>query len=335
MSETAQPFESLREVDGVEIIVLVDDVVDMMSTVSRRDVSRTWWMKKDDDEEVDWRIVPLAEHGFSALVRLRIGDECHTILFDAGTTGDVVLHNAGLFDLDWSEVEAVALSHGHFDHTGGLPMVLEQMGRRRLPIIVHDHMFAQYGMRDKHGRIKPSPPGMIVSRQKMTAYGGELIENRDTLGLFDGALLVMGEVPRQTEFEEAPHPDLVRREGDEWVSDPWVWDDRSLVVSVRDEGNVIISGCAHAGIVNTALHAQAITGQEKIRAIIGGFHLAGKRFEPRIIPTVDAIKALHPELIIPMHCTGPRGTQAFVAALPEAAVTGGVLLRARIGHWGA
>lgn len=332
MSETAQPYESLREVDGMEIIVLVDNVIDMLSIVPRRDVNRTWWMKKI--EKVDWRITLLAEHGFAVLVRLRIGDERHTLLFDAGTSGNVALHNARIIDLDWSEVEAIALSHGHFDHAGGLPLVLEQIGQRRLPIVVHDDMFAQYGTRDKHGKIKPAHPAMTVSRQEMVAYGAEIIENRDTLGLFDGALLVMGEIPRQIDFEDAPHPDSVRREGDKWISAPWVWDDRALAVLVRDEGIVIISGCAHAGIVNTVLHAQAITGQEKIRAIIGGFHLAGKCFEPRITPTVDAIKALHPELIIPMHCTGPRGMQAFVAALPEAAVTGGVLLRARIGHWG-
>ena len=279
------------------------------------------------------RDIPLAEHGFSALVRLWIGAERHTILFDAGTTGRVALHNARFIDLDWNEIEAIALSHGHFDHTGGLPLVLEAMGPRELPIIVHDHMFAQHGARDKRGKIKAAPASLNVTREAMTAYGAHLITNRETIDLFDGALLVMGEIPRQTEFEDAPHPQLVRREGDQWVSDPWVWDDRSLVLSVRDEGLVIISGCAHAGIVNTVLHARAITGSEKVRAVIGGFHLAGKRFEPRIGPTVEAIRAMNSELVIPMHCTGPRGAQAFVEAMPDAAVTGGVLLRARIGCW--
>jgi 7,8-dihydropterin-6-yl-methyl-4-(beta-D-ribofuranosyl)aminobenzene 5'-phosphate synthase len=336
MSNEAMPYGRLREVDSVELIVLADNVIDRLSTVPRDDVSRDWWDEDDgqgDGESTDWRDIPLAEHGFSALVRIRIGAERHTLLFDAGTTGHIVLHNARLIGLDWEEVEAIALSHGHFDHTGGLPLVLEAMGRRELPIVVHEHMFARHGARNKEGAIRATPAALTVTREQMTAHGAHLITNRETVDLFDGALLVTGEIPRQTTFEDAPHPQLVRKEGDEWVSDPWVWDDRSLALAVRGEGLVVISGCAHAGIVNTVLHARAITGCERVRAIIGGFHLAGKRFEPRIAPTVEAVRALGPELIIPMHCTGPLGAQAFVAAMPDAAVTGGVLMRVRIGQW--
>lgn len=332
MSSRATVYEPQREVDRVEVILLVDNVIDMLSTISRPDVSRTWW-DREDTEPADWRDIPLAEHGFSALIRFWVGAERHTVLFDAGTSGRVALHNARFIDQDWREIEAIALSHGHFDHTGGIPHVLEAIGPRRMPIVAHEHMFSRYAVKDKEGRIKPAPANLKVTRDQMTALGAELLLNRDTVDLFDGALLVMGEIPRQTDFEDAPHPQLMREVDGQWVSAPWVWDDRSLVLSVRDEGLVIVSGCAHAGIVNTLLHAQAIAGNSRIRAVIGGFHLAGKRFEPRIPATVDAVTALQPDLIIPTHCTGARGPQAFAAALPDATVTGGVLLRARIGSW--
>ena len=313
------------------IIVLVDDVIVAMSTVSRREVSRAWWTREDDDEG-DPRNAPLAEHGFSALIRLRIGDERHTLLFDAGARGRVMLHNAGFFDLDWREVEAVAFSHGHFDHTGGAPAALERIGRR-VPVIAHEHMFSEYARRDRQGRLKPLSRAQIVSRQELADRGAEIILNREPLSLFDGALAVLGEIPRQTEFEPEPHPDLLRKEKGEWVASPWVWDDRSLAMIVRSKGLVVVSGCAHAGIVNTLLHAQAIMGAERVYAVIGGFHLAGKRFELRIPATVRALAEMEPGLVIPLHCTGWRGTQALVEALPGAAVPGSVLLRARLGDW--
>lgn len=327
----AGPGRPWREVDAAEIIALIDDVIDAMSTVSRREVSRTWWAR-EDDEESDPRDAPLAEHGFSALIRLRIGDERHTLLFDAGTSGRVVLHNARFFDLDWREVEAVAFSHGHFDHTGGAPAALERIGRR-IPVIAHEHMFSEYARRDPQGRLKPLSRAQIVSRQELADRGGEVVLNREPLPLFGGALAVLGEIPRQTEFEPEPHPDLLRKEGDEWIASPWVWDDRSLAMIVRGEGLVVVSGCAHAGIVNTLLHARAIMGAERVCAVIGGFHLAGKRFEPRIPATVRALAEMEPGLVIPLHCTGWRGSQAFAAALAGVVVPGSVLLRARLGNW--
>ncbi|WP_205006494.1 MBL fold metallo-hydrolase, partial [Escherichia coli] len=102
----------------------------------------------------------------------------------------------------------------------------------------------------------------------------------------------------------------------EWKPDPWVWDDRAIAVHVRKKGLIILSGCAHAGIVNTVLYIQQITGVEDVYAIIGGFHLSGKEFERRIVRTVEALKQLKPKLISPMHCTGWRGAFAIAKAMP-------------------
>src|ERR1035437_4046196 len=103
-----------------------------------------------------------------------------------------------------------------------------------------------------------------------------------------------------------------------WQPDPYVLDDRALVINIKDKGLVIISGCAHAGIINTIRYAQQITGLTKVYAILGGFHLAGKEFEKRIEPTIEELKEINPELIVPSHCTGRRALISIAQAFPNA-----------------
>lgn len=101
------------------------------------------------------------------------------------------------------------------------------------------------------------------------------------------------------------------------MPDPYVWDDRAIVVNVKNKGLVIMSGCAHAGIINTILYAQKITGVNTILAVIGGFHLSGKEYEQRIDDTVKELKLLNPRILVPTHCTGWRGFYAIREALPQ------------------
>jgi 7,8-dihydropterin-6-yl-methyl-4-(beta-D-ribofuranosyl)aminobenzene 5'-phosphate synthase len=95
------------------------------------------------------------------------------------------------------------------------------------------------------------------------------------------------------------------------LPDPYVWDDRAIVVNVKDKGLVIMSGCAHAGIINTILYAQKTTGITDILAVIGGFHLSGREYEERIDDTVRELKRLKPKILVPTHCTGWRGFYAI------------------------
>ncbi len=112
-----------------------------------------------------------------------------------------------------------------------------------------------------------------------------------------------GEIPRITDFGRGYTQRRAFIDG-EWRPDLWVWDDRALAVNVKNKGLVILSGCAHAGIVNTVFHVRQITGTERVYAIIGGFHLSGKDCEERIDMTVEVLKQLKPEFVVPMHCTG-------------------------------
>ena len=109
-----------------------------------------------------------------------------------------------------------------------------------------------------------------------------------------------------------------------WQSDPWIWDDQAIIINVKRKGLVVLSGCAHAGIVNTTLYARQITGVMKVHAIAGGFHLTGKECEPRIPHTVELLQEFKPKIVVPMHCTGWRGKYAIFKGMPRAFVENSV-----------
>jgi 7,8-dihydropterin-6-yl-methyl-4-(beta-D-ribofuranosyl)aminobenzene 5'-phosphate synthase len=113
-------------------------------------------------------------------------------------------------------------------------------------------------------------------------------------------------------------------DGRDWHHDAEVIDDQALVVHVRGQGLVVLSGCGHAGIVNIVRHAMRLTGVPQLHAVIGGFHLSGPAFEPIIAPTVLALTELTPAMIVPGHCTGWRAQHALAAALPDAWVPSSV-----------
>jgi 7,8-dihydropterin-6-yl-methyl-4-(beta-D-ribofuranosyl)aminobenzene 5'-phosphate synthase len=134
---------------------------------------------------------------------------------------------------------------------------------------------------------------------------------------------VTGQIHRSTPFEQG-FPIHYARMEDQWQQDPWIHDDQAVVLHVKDKGLVVLTGCGHAGAINTIRHAQELTGIQKVYAVLGGFHLTGALFEPIIPPTVAALKDLSPALIVPAHCTGWRATHAIARELPEAFVPNSV-----------
>ena len=129
-------------------------------------------------------------------------------------------------------------------------------------------------------------------------------------------MLITGEVDRTTEFEQgmAFHEAFV---DDAWRPDPWIVDDQALVVNVRGQGLVVLTGCGHAGAVNIARHALRLTGQDRLHALLGGLHLTGPGFEQIIEPTVAALVDLAPDVVVPAHCTGWRAQMRLAQELGE------------------
>lgn len=309
---------AIREVDGVEIVSLMDNSVDFISTIQRKEVQqvRNWvkdrmgreWIKK-------YFRLPFAEHGFSVLIRVLRDGKSHLVLFDTGISPEGVVSNAKGMGLNLAEIESIVLSHGHFDHFGGLLKVLQAINKRDLPIIVHEDMFKVRGVTNPDGTVRKFPTFPAENQVKL----GKYVRTKQPYPVADDTMLVTGEIARKTDFEKGfpQHRALV---DGKWQPDPWIWDDRGIVINVKQKGLVVISGCAHAGIVNTILYAQQITGIAKVYAIMGGFHLAGKECEPRISQTVKKLKQLNPTVIVPSHCTGWRGIYAIAEAMPQAFV---------------
>jgi 7,8-dihydropterin-6-yl-methyl-4-(beta-D-ribofuranosyl)aminobenzene 5'-phosphate synthase len=309
---------ALREVDGIEIISLVDNSVDFLSTIEKEGVQqvRKWAEERKGGEWTKQHFrLPMAEHGFSMLVRVFNGENSHSVLFDTGGSPEGIITNAKRMGLDLSQVECIVLSHGHYDHVGGLLATLKVIDKHNLPIIVHEDMFKIRGVANPDGTVRKHPNFPTDDQVKPSEY----VRTKQPYLVADDKILVTGEIPRRTDFEKGFPQHRVLVNG-QWQPDPWIWDDRAILVNVRQKGLVVLSGCAHAGIINTTLCAKQITGVTSIYAIIGGFHLAGKECEPRIRKTVEQLVLTAPKLLVPSHCTGWRGIYAIAEAVPHAFV---------------
>ncbi len=321
------PTVPLEPVDTVTITTLVDNVSDMLlqnegpakrvGVAGRGDAPRVPAAFIEGGETVD---APVAEHGFAALITVPEDGRERRVLFDTGMTPDGAAENMRRLGLSLDEIEAIILSHGHFDHTIGLDGLTRALRGKRPPIIVHPDVWT-------HRRIAipgREPYGLpVTSKSALQEAGFEIIENREPSLLLGGVLLVTGEVERTTEFEQGFPIHQADRDG-EWQPDPLIPDDQSAVLNVRDKGLVVLTGCGHAGVVNIVRYARKLTGVDRVYAVIGGFHLNGPLFEPIIPATCEALAELAPEVIVPAHCTGWRATHALAATFPDAFIQNSV-----------
>jgi 7,8-dihydropterin-6-yl-methyl-4-(beta-D-ribofuranosyl)aminobenzene 5'-phosphate synthase len=299
----------LKEVDSVEITILMDNYVDLLMVSS--EVARQPSVG-DTVGEKQSRLI--AEHGFCALVSMIADGQRESILFDAGLSPDGVLHNIDILETPLAEVQAIVLSHGHADHTGALIGLLRRLSKRGLPLIVHPDAFLERKVVIPGGReVKLPPP----DRGALLQEGVEIVEDREPSLLLDNRALVTGQVARTTAFEKGfpIHHSLV---DGRWQPDPWIYDDQSLVFHVRGKGLAILTGCGHAGVINIIRHARNVTGIENVYALIGGFHLSGPLFEAIIPQTVEELKAAAPRVVVPGHCTGWKAVHAIAQAMPDA-----------------
>src|SRR3954447_17811489 len=306
---------ALEPVDEVVITTLVDNVFDGLLTggdgFSRAPLS-SGPVSAPQFEGGRTRVGLRAEHGFSALVTVRRGTTTTTLLFDTGISPDGMTENADRLGVDLRDVQGVVLSHGHFDHAGGLAGLA---ARRRLPLTVHPSVWTRRRL------VLPGTDGVelpTLSPTALEAEGFSVLERREPSLLVDGCVLITGEIDRTTDFERGMPPPHQAWDGAGWRHDPLVLDDQALVVHVRGRGLVVLTGCGHAGAVNTVRHAMRLTGVDRLAALLGGLHLSGTAFEPIIAPTVAAFTELAPDLLAPGHCTGWRAHHALAAALPDA-----------------
>jgi 7,8-dihydropterin-6-yl-methyl-4-(beta-D-ribofuranosyl)aminobenzene 5'-phosphate synthase len=315
----------LEPVDRIRLTILMDNVTDPL-LVDQDRVARLNWPRAltgalpraaaRTSPEYGVPDALIAEPGFSALVRIVKGERERTLLFDTGVSPRGMVENMRRLGISPAEPEIIVLSHGHWDHVTGLEGFVSAVGRAELPVMIHPEFWSR--RRIRFPGLEPAELP-ATSRPALEGMGFEIVEERQPSFLLDASALITGEVDRTTEFETGFKGHEAIR-GREWKPDPLILDDQALVVRVRDEGLLILSGCGHAGIVNTVRYAQRLTGERTIAAIVGGFHLSGPMFEPIIEPTVQALDDLSPALLAPAHCTGWKAVHRLAARFPDAFV---------------
>ncbi len=266
------------------------------------------------------RPIPIAEHGFSVLIDVKQGEKSGNVLFDTGVSRKGILYNLDAIEADTKDMQAIILSRGHADHAMGLPGLVDRLGTRNLPLVLHPDAYLE--------RILVLPNGAEIGlpAPKIEDLRREYIEVIEEVGpsmLVNDMILVSGEVARTTEFEQGFPIHRAERNND-WEPDPLIMDDQCAIINVRHKGLVIVTGCGHSGIINTILHAQALTGVQTIHAVIGGFHLTGVLFEPIIPTTIAALEKIKPHYLMPGHCTGWSATHQIARAMPEAFIPNSV-----------
>jgi 7,8-dihydropterin-6-yl-methyl-4-(beta-D-ribofuranosyl)aminobenzene 5'-phosphate synthase len=308
---------TLEPVDEVIVTMLVDNSYDGLlqdlGPAERRGLVRTPATKSAIMTGGETRPGLVAEHGFSALVTVRRGDRTHTLLFDTGISPFGMADNMERLGIDAADIEVAVLSHGHFDHAGGLEGLARLRRRAGLPIVVHPLVWSRRRLAIPE---MPTVELPTLSQRSLEDEGFEVIERRQRSLLLDQSVLITGEVDRTTDFETGM-PFHERFDGDSWEPDPLILDDQALVVDLRDRGLLVLTGCGHAGAVNIARYAMRLTGVDRLHALLGGFHLGGPAFERIIEPTVAALTAMEPSVIVPAHCTGWKAQHRFAAAMPD------------------
>jgi 7,8-dihydropterin-6-yl-methyl-4-(beta-D-ribofuranosyl)aminobenzene 5'-phosphate synthase len=305
--EETMPIQ-LQEVDRVEILTLQDNYIDIAAHDGTAMVQRP-----STEDAAGNRVSILAEHGFSAVVSLTAGGKTRKVLFDFGFSESGAFQNARALGVDLAEIEAMVLSHGHMDHHGGLAAFLEAIGPRGIELVLHPAAFrsSRYIKLSEERRIPLPAP----DRSRIEEAGARVAPSRTPAPLLGGSLLFLGEIPRRTGFEKG----LLKARYEEGGTEKFdlIEDDSAVVAHVKGKGLVILSGCAHSGIVNTVAYAREVTGVAPVFVVMGGFHLTGADFEPVIGRTTEALKAINPRYVVPTHCTGRKASIRIEHEMPE------------------
>jgi 7,8-dihydropterin-6-yl-methyl-4-(beta-D-ribofuranosyl)aminobenzene 5'-phosphate synthase len=312
--------------DRLDVLVLVDNVTDGLSTTPAHVVPEWAGLHAAGRLPVmSGENICCAHHGLSLLITAHASGRARTLLFDAGPEAAILERNAAILGVDFGAIDAIVLSHGHWDHGGGLLAAIGAVARRRaepVECFVHPGMFAQRASARPNGGLYVN--ALLPDPEALTKAGARVVNTRTPQAVADGAFYVSGEIPRVTAYEVGV-PGHVRRsaDGQSWEPDPLIMDERFLSVHVQGKGQVVFSACSHAGIINVLTHARAVFPSAPLHGVMGGLHLSGST--EKIIPdTVADLKGFDLKLVAPGHCTGWRALSVMARELGDELVPSSV-----------
>lgn len=266
----------------------------------------------------------MAGHGFSILVEAEGEYGTKRILFDAGHSGLFLLNNLEALSIDPGSIDTFVLSHGHFDHFMGIYDLLAKR-KTALPVVLHKEAFTTRALKRPDGSLMELPK---LDKEKLKELGA-IIEEIEHPFVLDEYFVVSGEIERKIPFEKPWQAARKLLPDGSDVVDYFI-DEISIGVVVKDKGLVVISGCAHAGIINTVEHMENITG-EKCYLVIGGFHLETADKE-RVMKTAVTLKNKGINFVVPCHCTGFYQTIELFNTLKDSFIASCVGTRITIGE---
>ncbi len=300
----AQATAGVTEVDKLTICVLADNYYD----TNRLDNKITKRYRSMSGKSIH------AEHGLSYYIETTVSGKTSACMFDFGLDPAGVLNNIALLGIDVGKANAFSLSHGHWDHFTSAVSILRQNQSRiaaGTPFYVGEEAFARrYKLRP--GATELTDLGQL-KKEDIEALGLKVVEVKTSVEIVPGAYFT-GNIARVTAYEKVSDEFQIKR-GEKIEHDIFPGE-QAVFFKVKGKGLVVLSGCAHCGIVNTVKQAQKVTGADKIHAIIGGFHLTNAK--PELIQsTVADIKSMKPDYIVPTHCTGFEAIVAFSREMPN------------------
>ncbi|MBP2275588.1 MULTISPECIES: MBL fold metallo-hydrolase [Sphingomonas] len=308
-------------VDRLHLTVLIDSTTGVFGA----SVTRPGIRVVPPPITADYHTAFAGQWGYSLLARSSVGASTHTTLIDFGYTAAALLNNMALLGVDPGAIDAMVLSHGHYDHFGGLYGFLATgKVRRRTPLLVGGEEAFCARLR---GTEPDGSPFGAIDRASIGRAGIDLIVSGDSQ-VVAGHGFTTGRIPFVSpERPRVPTGMLPGQNCDRRLLDlakrdrPFVVDDAEhelgTAFHVAGRGLVVIGSCSHRGIINTVRRAQAVSGVDKVHAIVGGFHLVPPQTRDQAMETLALMQAINPDYIIPGHCSGETFVAAALAAMPD------------------
>lgn len=319
-------MSGLVEADRVEVLVLVDNVTDNLSSTPlfvENEWPRLW---KRGMRALSGRCLCCAAHGLSCAITVWRGARARTLLFDTGPDEVVFERNVERLGFDVASVEGIVLSHGHWDHCGAmlraLQMIRSRNGGRDVPTYMHPDMYRTRATKGADGSFRLFED--VPSAAQLTQHGAEVIHSTRPQRALEDCVYISGEIPRLTSFEVGlPGQHRMTDDGNGWEPDPLIMDERFVAVAVKGKGLLVFTACSHAGVINVLKQARSCFPALPLYGVLGGFHLSGTN--ERVIPdTVEALREFDLSVIAAAHCTGWRATGALANAFGDAVVPSAV-----------